>query len=391
MLTTLKRSIPYLVFLALVGCGVQVEIAQPTPPTATPHSAAIAHFDGNTIIQSVAAPRLAFVDTQTAQAQLFMVMFPPEIYLIKDRRLSVSADYDVIWFPTGQGNGHVQLRLYTRTASDQPWKNYDTAEQDLTASTIPLDLHDSLTINVTADKVGPLQIQAEVGIVAYPANGKSVNPTSTTELSAAVLNDPGSIALDAAAFKPALGGLKETTLLIDWRNWAGGPCALNDKASADPGHENLQTACNVFKSGDLSGAVKALQAALEKTQSPEVRAQLYSLIGLVQSNLQNWDDAATNFENARDNWQSVGDALALSMSLNNLAVARAAQGNSSDALGILGQLAALRGQYADDAGMLLLQANLGHLSGDKSLIEAANSYFEGNKLPQAAVTKAWLK
>jgi hypothetical protein len=378
----------------LTGCGIRVEVAPgPTVPTPAPRiGGQRIGIDPTWITRSLATPRLVFSDAQNAQGQLFMGPRPVDAILVKERHLWLTVEYDATWFASPQGNGRVRLAVYTRSAADQPWKLHDSAEKELASPAAPANQHDILAVAVNAQDSGQLQIRAEVSVAVFPGSNQApANQSSTVEFNLVALSDPGPIKADFTALKSPEGQpLDRTRPLLDWRGWAGGPCALLNTAQDDPARASIEASCSAARANDSPGAIRAGQTALTQTRNPLLLARLHDMIGLALTRQGSHAEASTSFSKAVAAWGAQDRAGELSISLHNLASMVALQGNLQLATQLFGQLHELRSQFDDPVGRMLTQANLGRLAGDRGALAEAHTYFEQNGLPQAVVTRAWL-
>jgi hypothetical protein len=392
MLTALKavmwRLLPF-VILVVAGCGVQIEIA-PTPiPSPFPHPMQHPGVAANGLSRSVATPRIVFSDK--AQAQVFISPGSPDVYLLKDRPLTLSVDYDATWFESAQGQGNIRLTVYTRAVPAQGWVIYDSAERTVSTAAVPANVHDSLMVVVGSQTGGRVEIRAEVTVAANHSNGSDARQAGAAEFTAIVLSRPGDIKPDFAAMKPAIGELDPSVVLTDWRGWIGSPCALAPGATDDPGYPDVQVSCNAAAANNPEQVMKSIAAALAKARKPDLIARLNDLLGLANMTQKNFGEAALHFANAVSAWESAGRAWELTVSLHNLSCARVMQGDGASAFILFVELQELHAQYSDEAGQMLAQANMALVSGDKNALRQAHTYFQANGLPQAAVTDVWLR
>ncbi len=384
--------------LLAVSCGVRIQIA--TTPTAVPTTRPT--LGDSMLTRSVAAPRISFINTSTAQAQPFMQGAVANVLLVKASLLRLTLDYDATWYGVtqngAQGSGLVRLSVFTRQNPAESWLPYDSVEQQLTASSSPSTVHDTLEVNVSSSTPGTLYIRAEVEVVARPLQGDVTNLLSAVELSAIVFSSPDELPQGADVLTPPFGTLDAAHALLDWRAWGGGPCTLVEKVTAEAVRISIQRACAAFNAKNLQRMTQALQNALDQSPTPEIAAALHDQFGLVASTLNELPTALEQFDQAAAAWQGLARAGAYAISAANSAALRVQQALADpdkadkEAIALaLNHIMELHNQYNDDAGSTLLEANLGHLMGDQSALNDANSFFEAHQLPQAAVSTIWLQ
>lgn len=381
-------AILVLLLLALIGCGVRVEVgAPPTPPRprATPT------VDDSGVARLIATPRLVFLDPQTVQTQLFMLPAPADVYVLRQRLFKLTADYSATWFGSAQGNGRLRLTVYTRPDASQPWAFYNNVDRELSTNVIPADQHESLAIDVALPDLGNFEVRIDVEAVARADSGALVTRTEVRELRALVLSDPEPPSQDFAALSPILASPANARPLIDWRGWAGGPCALAEATPNQPGGAALRTACGFWSRQDLPGVLRELQDALGRTNEPTLRARLRDQVGLLALHLGQLDQAAISLGEAASAWQSADRASELTTSWHNQAVAWELRNEVDTASTLYTQAYELRVQMLDEPGRLITQANLGRIWGLRAWLRESATTFESRGLPQAAAVNQWLQ
>jgi hypothetical protein len=376
-----------LLWLTFSACGVRIEVAPAIVPgsvTSTTNIAAPIADLGLTRL--VASPRIAFTDDGQAQVQLFMTPNLPDAYLIVGHTLQLAVQYDSAWFGDQPGSARIHLSIATRLDAQHPWRPGDSTEQPLTSATVPAVVNDVLSVYVTPDIPGNFEVRAEVEIVVYPEKKEALNRIESSQLQAMVFSDPGVIPLNLAALNPLLGTLNGSTLLFDWRGWLDPCTAAKPVETIYPAYQN---ACKAFTAHHIPALIDTLQTVHELLTQPEALAQIADTLGLIAAASSNWPEAAGQFGRAADIWQMRDKASAMAISRQNQIVALAMVGNAQP--GILAQLLELHDQLTDDSGRFIIQANWAHLSDQRDQLDEANSYFVSNNLPQAAITKEWLR
>lgn len=381
-----------LISFALTACGIHVEVAQPLEPTPVlPSWSAIAYMD-TSVVRRQAAPRLTFTDTESVNAQLFMQTDQIEVFALQGHQIWLTVDYDATWFASPQSSAQVRLNVYTRYSPEDPWAIYDNVQTNLVAADIPTNTHDSIGVGISLEDLTPFDVRAEVGVVAYLANGEIVTDTDTNEFHVTVLSDPGSIETDPWTLTPQLGEPTEAPLLLDWRSWTwnGGPCGLVEAAQGDGAAESISAACDAAENGDVYAMMENLWNALENTENLEIIAPIFTYQGLAHFVIGDFDTAAESFASAAEGYRWLDRAWDFSVSLHNLTFTHMLREDEAGAEPVLRQLQELRGQFWDEAGVKLTQANFARFTGESWPIEDTHSYFVEHELPQAQITEQWL-
>ena len=208
-----------------------------------------------------------------------------------------------------------------------------------------------------------------------------VEQKDSVEFKLYVLSDPGDIKTDPQTLRLPDMKLDASKLLVDYRAWIGGPCTLLNMTTGDPAYADIDKFCQ---------AIKAAQHAVATTQSLEIKARLYDMLGLGQIILGNIPESATNLMKAAQTWGALDRVWQVSVSLHNLAVAASWGDDQKTATVLLMQVQELYAQVKDEPGQMITWANLGHLSNNSAMLKEAHQYFTRNELPQSAVTAIWL-
>lgn len=384
-------TVALLLCLLLTACGVRVEIATPVSISPTPRPLPYWNFSGDGVYRVQARPRLSFSQSERGRAQLFMQRGLPDVFLLQYRQLWLGAEYDATWFDTLQGTATIRISAFIRYDSTGAWQPYDSVEQVL-SPTNPNDFRqNTLALTVYAEGPGSFEVRTEVSVITYPTDGDSSALTEFNEFRVFVLNDPGEISTDPSGLNLPFGTLDVADLLLDWRLWAGSPCDLLPFAEEDSSYETLIGACETLAEENPVEAVTLLVEAANKTQNVNLRAAYAVTAGYLAFVL---DDLATSgaaFATAAAAYVELSGAWELSITLNNAAMTVAMLGDENDAFNALIQLQELRGQFYDEAGIMLTQANTTFLSNDYGGLEETYWYFRNAELPQSEIVDAWLR
>lgn len=379
------------VSLLLSACGVRVEIATPVSMTPTPRPLPYWNFSGDGVYRVQARPRISFSQNESGRAQLFMQWGLPDVFLLQYRQLWLGAEYDATWFDTLQGTATIRISAFVRYDGEGGWQPYDSAEHALSPTDMNDFRQDTVALTVYAEGPGSFEVRTEVSIITYPTDGESSALTEVNEFRVFVLNDPGEIAADPSGLNLPFGTLDVADLLLDWRLWAGSPCDLLPFAEEDSSYETLTNACETLADEQPLEAVRLLIAAAESTQNVNLRAAYAGTAGYLAFVLDDLSTCIEAFATAAAAYVELGSAWELSIALNNAAMAAAMIGDENGALNVLIQLQELRGQFYDEPGIMLTQANTAFLSQDYGSLEQTYWYFRNAELPQTEIVEAWLR
>lgn len=372
------------------GCGVRVELATPLVPTPTPRVLPNINYDLGGVWRVQGSPHLVFTDGALPQVGLFMAGPQPPVLLAQYRTLWLVADYDATWFGAVEGNAQVRLSVYARPNGDAPWEAYDTAERTLSTSTVPANSRDNLPITVYVEEPGYRQLRAEVSVIAYAPDGQIITNVQASELELIVLNDPEDLELNPEALIPKYGEWAEDRLLLDWRPWGDGPCPLREGRESTPEYADIEAACAAFEAGDVEGFFEALERVGAVTQDSDLLARLTGMAGLMLAGDWNFAVAAEVLTLSAQHFAFSGDAPLLAATLHNLAAAQSMAEDESGFIETLTRLQELRGQFWDEAGNALTEANLGLISGETWRLYNVKVFFEDNGLPHAEIIATWI-
>jgi hypothetical protein len=371
-----KIAVFALILAALIaGCGVRLEVATPIAPTTTPRW--FPNYDPSSggIWRPQARPRVVF--GETPQASLFMEP-QDEVLLVAYRATWMDVPYDVTWFASPRSSVQISITAYTRPDSEAPWERWDSAQRLLTTAEAPAYQQDSVGVALYYEEPRWLQARTEVSITAYLENGNIINQVDVNEFNVQVLSDPGEISTDVGGLWPAFGEFNG--LLLDWRAWSGGAC-----------EQGLDEACSAFEEGDLGTAGAQLWEAATAVEDDDYRrAEMKADAALMAAVAGDYSSARDAFASAIEDYRAADSVWETSLNLHNLA---AVLFNMEDQSGYeaIERLAELRGQFYDEPGIELTQANTAYLSGDRGLLEDSLYYFEDRQLPQQDIVRMWLE
>jgi hypothetical protein len=207
---------------------------------------------------------------------------------------------------------------------------------------------------------------------------------------AVFFSEPGDRSHDPTTLKPPADDLDAARPLIDWRAWHGGPCVIVQRFQA--GREAVQQACEAVNAGNFSAANREIRnagAQLENSNQPEGVAVLADTLGMLELQYGTPDNAIEAFKIASQVWEALDRAPEFSATLHNMASAVEMKGTKEYAGALFYQVFELRSLLNDEPGRHLAGANSGRIFKQGWLLDEANSYFEGNELPRAAVTRVW--
>jgi tetratricopeptide (TPR) repeat protein len=400
----LGKSIVLGLLLLISACGVRVEIAEPiaASPTAQPWRGLSKRFNSFDRLQ--AAPRLAFLEDGSIQADLFMATDQQPMLMLQYRQMWLYANYTATWFGNadnplaGQSNARLRMRLYTRADASAKWETYNTTEVDLTTGSTPASQNDQLGISYYVEGTGRMLLRAEFELVLYPSKGELVNKVAANEFAVVVMPDvddqPISTERGQAA-SPQVGELTSERLLFDWRAWSdtGGACALAEQAPRPALSERLTRACEALGTGDLSAAVDMLTLAWNEVgENDDWRFALLleNALGLLAAQTDKYALAANVFASAVRHAPDTGEGFFLSISLTNLLSAHAALDDLDSAYQVLRQIEELNAQFYDEIGRKIVSANIGRKAEELWRVEDAHWFFNGNDMPQRNVTEVWM-
>jgi len=374
-----------LICVLLAGCGVRMEIATPTIPTVTPRPYPDIDYSLGGVWRIQAQPHVSFFAPDWAAVEIFPQSQRP-VHLIKDRVLLLAVDYDVTWYAALQSSVQMRMTVYTRSAPDAPWESYDSLEQNLVTLDVPHTTKETPSLTLYLEDVSAVDVRTEISLLGYLADGTTVTKVSSNTFSLVYLNDPGEVSTEIDSLTPRLGDLSADHLLLDWRGWLGGPCELQSVYPLDV----LETACEAYEAGDWDSLTSSLTAALEVMPDDWWRAAVQAQRGLVFASLGDYEAAASTFAAAVEGFSTTDDALQRVVGLHNWMSVLIMLGRNEEAYQVLVDLQEMRGQFYDELGEKLTQANIGKQWDESWRIEEAHSYFEDRESPLAEITIQWL-
>jgi hypothetical protein len=374
--------------LLLTGCGVRVEIAQPAAPTPTARPWWRLYYNGGGVERPLAQPVLAFGESEQPRAELFMRDLPEKTFVLTERQLWLPIYYRATWFAAPQSYAVARLNVYRQWEDDGEWELYDRVEERISAAEAPAQAENTFGIAMYLESPEAFRVRAEVSLLAYLSNGETVTVIDTREFDVDVLANPGDPEQNIDALWPSVEDPDDTQLLLDWRAWRGGPCALAFRAQDSAARAPLDAACAAFEAGDYSAFFAALDG-IEFADSG-LAADVYAVAGLLLMTFGQPDSAAEAFAAAESFAIPAGDVYGLAAHLHNLGVAQAALGDFDSAYANFECTREMLAQYWDEAGDALLRANLAYLNRDGNTLDSTAWYFRDNGLPQAERLETWL-
>jgi hypothetical protein len=384
----MTRSIWLGLVLLLAACGVRIEVAEKIDPTPTYRPWWRLYYSGSGVERVLALPVISFGAAEQPRAELFMQPVPDKTFVMQYQQMWLSVTYHAAWFAAPASYADVRLTVYQQLDGGE-WMRYDAVEQRIVSDDAPYQTQDTLGISMAMDTLGSLRVRAEVSVTAVLANGETALLADAREFDVRVLSQPADVEFDYDALVPAVETqYGEDTLLLDWRGWHGGPCALAERALDTGAYPALSAACDAFNAADYSGTLAALNNAAIENQ--RLAADAMSMVGLLVMALNEPAIAVEAFTMAERLADAADDGFALAVQLNNLAVAHAAVGDIDSAWQSLACASEIRNQFWDEAGNQLHTANVGYLSRDYDAVEQAYGYLADSGLPQAATLERWL-
>ncbi len=360
--------------ILLTGCGIRVEIVTPVSPTPTPRYFTDIDYSLNGVYRAQAQPHIVFA----AEPNLQLFMRPQrEVYLLVGRPLWIDLPFEVTWFAEPSASAQVRITGYTRYNAGQGWNMWDTSQNLITTTQTPDNQRHSVGITFYYEQPQIVQVRVEISATIYPEYTDPITAVDFNEFTIYVLNDPGEIGSNADGLDQIIG--ESEPLLFDWRLWSGGACT-----------HDLPDACEAFESGDVGAAAEALvQAAGEIEDDAYLRAALMADAGLIAAGVNDYVNAVSAFEQAVSNFAIAATAWHISAALHNLAVAQIIL---EDPRGYenYNLLSEMRGQFWDEVGANLIQANTGRTQWEDWRLWEALNYFETIGAPQQSTIRAWL-
>jgi hypothetical protein len=384
MATQLKLRLLALLWIAVTNaCGVRVEIAERPTPMPTSRPRLVRYAD---VIRVVASPRIIFRDNIAADALVFMHEGLNSAYILQGRSLLINADYDVTWLGGKGSTGRIMASLYVRredNAVEQAWSPVGTdTENTLMAYAVPGRNSGLLSIAYEPDMVGQYQLRAEVEVTARSLDRLPLTNPGAAQLDVIVFSRPTQIDTNPEVIRPKLDDLNSAYLLIDWRNWGDGVCALADEYMALVA---LDGACVEFNRKNYQGAIQKLETL--SADNEDLYARVQDQIGYLSVAMGDQLGASKAFAKAAAYWLKADEVLAYSVSSQNEVATRPLDNNT---LPQLERLLELSYQMEEHPGRAIAEANYYHRVQDKFGLNDLVAYFSQRNLPQAAVIRDWL-
>jgi hypothetical protein len=374
-----------LLLMLLTACGVRVELASLPPPTPTDRPWWRLYHSGDGSVERVLAlPVISFGDVAEPGAQLFMQQPEEKIVLLQYRDLWLPVHYTVAWYDAPQSSAVLNLAVYTRRSEEDAWELYDRTEQRPQTDQSPARIQDTVGLTLRPSETGFFYVRAEITLNAALANGETVILTDAREFEMHVLPEPGETSWTPAELQPAFEGITSDVLLLDWRGWAGGPCALAERAGGSAAEETLQQACDAWNNGDLWSIGEAISQV--ETEDFDLAPDVLSVAGLLLLYYGDPSRAAEVFASAADIALATGDVTALTTHEHNLAVAQMAMGDYDSGWRTISCVVELLDQYWNEASHNLHYANVAFLNRDFGGVDNAYWWFANNGLSAQAIT-----
>lgn len=364
------------------GCGVQVEIARTPTPAPTPRPRVVRFADAT---RSVASPRVIFRDDKTADPLPFMQSALNDAYLVQGHTLAIRADYEATWLNTQLGSGRIRLALYSRQSENEAWALLNADTQDsLTAYAQPGRMAGTLGVDYQPDTPADVLLRAEIEVSGRAADALPASASGAASLTVWVFPPPSNVDTDPEIIRPALGTLDPDRLLLDWRGWRGGPCAL---AEQHKDNAALHEACMCVQEKRYAEAVTML--APIQADDAALQAQIRDQMGYLAAVSGDLTGANAAFRDAADRWHRAQDVIAFSISAQNDTATRPA--GDDGILPQLERLLELSYQIDENPGRAIAESNYYLLAQDRyGLQDLLDNYYRDRNLPQADVIQAWL-
>jgi hypothetical protein len=388
MVAQISRICQLLLVVCLCGCGVAIEIATPMPsPTPQVGFLNPTIWSGD-VTRIQATPRLIFSSDNRAEAELFM---QPQrtVYILANRSLYMPIFFNTIWYGAPQSTAQLTLNVFRRRDAKDAWILIDSDSRTITTVETPILMDDGLGVGVLAEEAGEFEIRVVVNATLRSESGQLYNREGTNEFQVIVMSVPEDVATEADLSSP-FGDLTSEGLLYDYRGWYYGPCAVLEWTGEDRANDGFVNACSAWENQDIDGTLAGLATASEQADWEGFRGFAESMRGLIMSYRGDYDNATIAFSVARDAFLKANITYDFSVALHNLMTTYLMRDERDLANEVQYTLKELRGQFYDEIGEKLTQANLGYSDNDYGAMDDAYYYFSDRGHPQANVIGFWL-
>lgn len=334
-ISRVMRLLLLIVVLTLSGCrlltidmgGASVAAPEPTSsapiePITTSNQEAlynIAWDDDSNVVLTLAYPHLIF-SHDGVQIEGFNQQPFTENYVIYDAGYGFRQrmDWDAFWYADVYGVGSLTIDVYVQPpgADDySQWESVSTGEFEGWGADFR---NERLDVTVYFSQTGQYRVRAETYLSARIDGQAPVEIQTSFDTNVTVLSKPPSESLRQTPqdAQPFIGELEHDGVFMDWRAWSFGPCTLTSDDESFT--RAVDAACQAVETGDLVSSADALQSALDYTDDLWQMATIRDQMGLIAAVLGRWNIAARHFGEARDLWESLDNATAVSRSLHNL-------------------------------------------------------------------------
>jgi tetratricopeptide (TPR) repeat protein len=143
--------------------------------------------------------------------------------------------------------------------------------------------------------------------------------------------------------------------------------------------QDMQIGDNLWKSGDLNGALKHCEKALriaEKIKYVPGKAILFNNLGVIYQYQGNYKKAVKLFRQSLELEEEAGDKIGVARTLHNLGVMHQDQGNYDEAIKLFKQSLKIREDLGDKQGIAYTLHQLGMIHQDQGNYEEAVNYYQ---------------
>jgi hypothetical protein len=281
------------------------------------------------------------------------------------------------------------LNVFRRRDAKDVWTLTDSDSRTITTVETPILTDDGLGVGVFADEGGEFEIRVVVNATLRSENGQLLNREGTNEFAVMVMSAPEDVSTEADLASP-FGDLPSDGLLYDYRGWYYGPCSVLEWSGEDRANDGFVNACSAWENQDIDGTLVALATASEQADWEGFRGFAESMRGFIMTNRGDYDGATIAFSVAQDAFYQADVTYDFTVALHNLMTTYLMRDDRDLANEVQYTLKELRGQFYDEIGEKLTQANLGYVDSDYGAMDDAYYYFSDKGQPQANVIGFWL-